>query len=128
MKSWAYHDDWPWRYQIKTRLPGQEFVRVRKKMSVAELSGAYYQVGEAVAQIHAMHFSAFGELAHDGSVLGNGQFLDAFKAHARRLIGSPRWQDRASISNFTYNHIGHFANASHACQLSSRRNVSFSDT
>jgi predicted TIM-barrel fold metal-dependent hydrolase len=28
--------------------------------------------------------------------------------------GSPRWQDRASISNFTYNHVGHFAEANHA--------------
>jgi predicted TIM-barrel fold metal-dependent hydrolase len=27
--------------------------------------------------------------------------------------GSPRWPDRASISNFTYNHIGHFANSNH---------------
>ena len=28
--------------------------------------------------------------------------------------GSPRWPDRASISNFTYNHVGHFAAANHA--------------
>ena len=28
--------------------------------------------------------------------------------------GSGRWQDRASISNFTYNHVGHFAEANHA--------------
>jgi hypothetical protein len=28
--------------------------------------------------------------------------------------GSPRWSDRASISNFTYNHIGHFAESNHA--------------
>ena len=28
--------------------------------------------------------------------------------------GSPRWPDRASISNFTYNHVGHFAEANHA--------------
>jgi hypothetical protein len=28
--------------------------------------------------------------------------------------GSPRWVDRASISNFTYNHVGHFAEANHA--------------
>lgn len=28
--------------------------------------------------------------------------------------GSPRWVDRASISNFTYNHIGHFASSNHA--------------
>src|SRR6266542_891517 len=28
--------------------------------------------------------------------------------------GSPRWMDRASISNFTYNHVGHFAESNHA--------------
>jgi len=28
--------------------------------------------------------------------------------------GSPRWSDRASISNFSYNHIGHFAESNHA--------------
>jgi hypothetical protein len=28
--------------------------------------------------------------------------------------GSPRWVDRASISNFTYNHVGHFAESNHA--------------
>ena len=28
--------------------------------------------------------------------------------------GSPSWVDRASISNFTYNHVGHFAESNHA--------------
>ena len=28
--------------------------------------------------------------------------------------GSGRWQDRSSISNFTYNHVGHFAESNHA--------------
>jgi predicted TIM-barrel fold metal-dependent hydrolase len=28
--------------------------------------------------------------------------------------GSPNWSDRASISNFTYNHVGHFAESNHA--------------
>ena len=28
--------------------------------------------------------------------------------------GSPRWSDRASISNFTSNHVGHFAESNHA--------------
>lgn len=28
--------------------------------------------------------------------------------------GSPRWVDRASITNFTHNHIGHFAESNHA--------------
>ncbi|MES2561563.1 MAG: amidohydrolase family protein, partial [Pseudomonadota bacterium] len=28
--------------------------------------------------------------------------------------GSTRWSDRASITNFTFNHVGHFAEANHA--------------
>jgi predicted TIM-barrel fold metal-dependent hydrolase len=28
--------------------------------------------------------------------------------------GSTRWSDRASISNFTFNHVGHFAESNHA--------------
>jgi len=28
--------------------------------------------------------------------------------------GSGRWHDRASINNFTYNHVGHFAESNHA--------------
>ena len=28
--------------------------------------------------------------------------------------GSPFWPDRASITNFTYNHVGHFAESNHA--------------
>jgi len=28
--------------------------------------------------------------------------------------GSGRWQDRASITNFTFNHVGHFAESNHA--------------
>src|SRR4029079_16372976 len=28
--------------------------------------------------------------------------------------GSPRWSERASISNFTFNHVGHFAESNHA--------------
>ncbi|HEX2826987.1 MAG TPA: amidohydrolase family protein [Burkholderiales bacterium] len=28
--------------------------------------------------------------------------------------GSTRWSDRGSISNFTYNHVGHFAQSNHA--------------
>lgn len=28
--------------------------------------------------------------------------------------GSGRWQDRASIANFTFNHVGHFAESNHA--------------
>jgi predicted TIM-barrel fold metal-dependent hydrolase len=36
------------------------------------------------------------------------------KVAVTQHAGSPRWVDRASISNFTYNHVGHFAESNHA--------------
>ena len=70
----SYHD-WPWRYLIKTHIPGQEWAMVRGQMNMEELSDAYRQIGSAVAQLHAIHFPGFGELAGDGSVQGDEQLL-----------------------------------------------------
>ena len=33
---------------------------------------------------------------------------------ATQHSGSGRWHDRASMTNFTYNHVGHFAESNHA--------------
>lgn len=37
-----------------------------------------------------------------------------FKVAVTAHSGSMGWDGRASVNSFTYNHIGHFANASHA--------------
>jgi predicted TIM-barrel fold metal-dependent hydrolase len=42
------------------------------------------------------------------------QRCEELKVAVTHHSGSPRWPDRASISNFTYNHVGHFAEANHA--------------
>jgi hypothetical protein len=42
------------------------------------------------------------------------QRCEALGVAVTQHSGSPRWSDRASISNFTYNHVGHFAEANHA--------------
>ena len=84
------YQDWPWRYLIKTHIPGQEWAVVRGQMSAQELIGAYQQIGEAVAQLHSIHFPGFGALAADGSVQGGEAYLPALAQHARDIIRSDR--------------------------------------
>lgn len=80
---------WPWRYLIKTYIPGQEWAAVREQMNEEELSSAYQQIGMAVAQLHTIQFPTFGELATDGSVQGDDSYLTAFTQRASRSIIGP---------------------------------------
>jgi aminoglycoside phosphotransferase (APT) family kinase protein len=88
------YQDWPWRYLIKTSIPGQEWADVRGKMSSAELSGAYQQIGSAVAQLHRIQFPTFGQLSLDGTIQENKPYLIAFREHARNTIKSASLCDR----------------------------------
>lgn len=85
---------WPWRYFIKAHIPGQEWVVARRRMSAAELATAYGQIGRAVAELHAIRFPTFGELAVDGSVPGERPYLAALAERARRTIPGARWRER----------------------------------
>jgi aminoglycoside phosphotransferase (APT) family kinase protein len=82
--------NWPWRYLVETHVPGLEWAVVRRQVSGEELSSAYRQMGEAVAQLHTIRFPAFGELAADGSVPGDGACLAALRAHAAGCIKDAR--------------------------------------
>jgi len=86
-------DNWPWRYLIKTHIPGQELALVRKKMSADELSDAYRQIGEAVAQLHAIHFPWFGVLALEEEILGGEEYFPALALHAQLIIRSARLRE-----------------------------------
>jgi Ser/Thr protein kinase RdoA (MazF antagonist) len=77
---------WPWRYFIKTHVPGQEWAVAQRQMSPQEMSDAYRQIGRAVAQLHSIHFPAFGELAMDGTVLGDEPYMTALTTHAQASI------------------------------------------
>ena len=55
-------------------------------MNVQELSVAYRQIGNAVAQLHTIHFSAFGELTIEGDVRGSLSFIAALQARAQCSI------------------------------------------
>jgi Ser/Thr protein kinase RdoA (MazF antagonist) len=85
--------NWPWRYLIKTYIPGLEWAVVRPYLSGGELSNAYQQIGEAVAQLHAIRFPTFGELAADGSVRGDGTYLAALIEYAGGSIKSRRLRE-----------------------------------
>ena len=83
------YQGWPWRYFIKTHIPGLEWAVVREHMDQEELSDAYQQMGNAVAQLHGIRFPMFGELAVVGSVQGQGSYFAALTEHAGCVIESP---------------------------------------
>jgi len=79
---------WPWCYLIKQHVPGEEWAVVREQMDAQDLTDAYQQMGEAVAQLHTIHFPAFGELAADGSVERSLPYVTALALRAQRFIRS----------------------------------------
>lgn len=84
---------WPWRILITRILPGQEWQAVRGQMDAAQLRDAYEQIGLAAAELHALHFPAFGQVRADGQVEACADLAAAFAAHARRIVRSPRLVD-----------------------------------
>lgn len=84
------YETWPWRYLIKTHIPGLEWADVQPQMDEEELADAYGQIGDAVAQLHNIHFPAFGVLRVGGDVQGQASCLAALTEHARHVIKSAR--------------------------------------
>lgn len=82
--------DVPWRYFIKSYIPGQEWAVVRPQLSSEELFDAFRQIGRAVALLHSIRFPSFGELAADGGVDSGRSYLAALAEHARQAIRSAR--------------------------------------
>lgn len=84
---------WPWRYFIKTHIPGQEWAVAQQQMSQEELADAYQQMGNAVAQLHTIRFPMFGEPVMEGSVPGGQPYLTALTEHAGSIIQSARLRE-----------------------------------
>jgi fructosamine-3-kinase len=80
--------NWPWRYMIKTYIPGFEWSVVKHQLNKEGLSDAYRQIGTAIAQLHMIRFPKFGELAVDGSVHGECRYLASFSKRAQCSIKS----------------------------------------
>lgn len=85
--------DYPWRYLIKSHIPGQEWAVVRPQLCSEDLADAFHQIGKAVATLHSIRFPAFGELAVDGGVQSGGPYLAALAEHAGLAIKSARLRD-----------------------------------
>ena len=83
------YNKWPWRYFIKSYLPGYEWVKVRSQMNRDELSDAYQQIGNAVAQLHTIRFPSFGELGVDGNTGEGKSYLTALIERANKTIKTP---------------------------------------
>lgn len=80
--------EWPWRYLIKTYIPGQEWAKVRSQLMSDELTHAYQQLGNAVAQLHSIDFTAFGEITENGAVISASDYATALIARASQTIRS----------------------------------------
>jgi fructosamine-3-kinase len=85
--------EWPWRYLIKTFIPGQEWAKVQPQLKPQELHDAYRQIGQAVAELHSIAFPDFGEVHNDGSVQPMGSYLTALTERARLRIVKPGLAD-----------------------------------
>jgi aminoglycoside phosphotransferase (APT) family kinase protein len=96
---------WPWRYLIKTHVPGIEWNAVQPQMRAEELPDAYGQIGNAVAQLHTIEFPAFGELSAEGQVEAGGSYLAVLRARANRLIKTERLRDYFSAVLVRYAHL-----------------------
>ena len=82
---------WPWRFMIKSWIPGEEWAAVRKTLAPAELSSAHAAIGQAVAQLHQIHFPSFGEISLDGAVQSGQTLVQALHDHARSIISDPQY-------------------------------------
>ena len=87
------YQKWPWRYTIKEHVQGTEFVHIREQLNSEQLTTAYRQMGEAVAQIHSFAFSAFGELNDRLELQQSHSWLQALQKRAKRKIAKQRLLD-----------------------------------
>jgi fructosamine-3-kinase len=99
------YQKWPWRYLIKTHCPGQEWASARRQMSAEQLSAAYRQIGQAVAQLHAIRFPGFGELTVEGQVHPGLSCEAALQERAKVSIKDTRLCERFLAVLERYAHL-----------------------
>ena len=87
------YQTWPWRYFIKTFVPGHEWAVVQQGLNAGELAHAYRQIGDAVAQLHTIQFPLFGEITIDGGVRGDPDYIRALTERARHTIRNARLRE-----------------------------------
>jgi aminoglycoside phosphotransferase (APT) family kinase protein len=88
------YDNYPWRFFIKSYVPGETWATVRPSLQGAALQQAYEQIGKAVSELHSITFEHFAfkrpryypQLLErvDASLRNNAikaQFLDLLEAN-----------------------------------------------
>ncbi len=78
----ASYQRWPWRYLVMARRPGLQWVQAREQMDAAGRDLCYAQLGEAVAELHAIQFAGYGELPPSLNLPANRDFAAAWEARA----------------------------------------------
>jgi Ser/Thr protein kinase RdoA (MazF antagonist) len=81
---------WPWRYLVTTFVEGQTWAAVRAQLNAEQQRDAYRQMGDAIAQFHALNYEAFGPIAPNGTVHTHGDYVDQLIERATRRIGDPQ--------------------------------------
>ena len=85
---------WPWRYTIATALPGETWAVVRPQLAPDEHFDAYRQLGEAVAAIHNIPFTHFGEVTPDGTVPFGSEYFTSLMSRIQRRVLDPAKSER----------------------------------
>jgi len=85
--------DWPWRYLVTTHNEGATWTETASSLDVAARRDLYRQLGQAVAQLHTIHFPAYGEIGVDGRVSEGYSLVAALEGRARRRVANPHHAD-----------------------------------
>ena len=79
----------PWQYLIKTYSGGIEWAAVYDRLTDAQRTDAFRQLGEAVAALHTITFDTFGDIAPSSFVSEGISYKTVLLNRARRTIGAP---------------------------------------
>lgn len=79
--------DYPWRYLIKTFIPGEVWADVRPQLHGEALKQAYAQMGQAVAELHNITFERFGDLEPNSGEQTKPDFYSVLKERVKSTIG-----------------------------------------
>ncbi|MBZ0286089.1 MAG: aminoglycoside phosphotransferase family protein [Anaerolineae bacterium] len=84
---------YPWRYLVKTYLPGEEWNTVLPKLGAQERANAHRQIGNAVGELHSIRFESFGEVDAAGSVPHGAVYQDALIARVQTIVKNRQHRD-----------------------------------
>jgi len=83
----------PWRYLVTTYIEGMTWTEAGPTIDAPERRDLYRQFGRLVAELHTVHFPAYGEIDAGGRVVGDAPIIDALIERARRRIADRRHAD-----------------------------------